>query len=218
MQEPAVIKIALLGAWQHRRPGRFVREVAARTPHVFPSRAYLRARRCLRRELAAVLDEEPAREVELRLAGYSWGAWTLLHMIDALWERPTRWHPALSRERLRIVLGCLDPVDTFRRRVALPRDPRVEVYAVYQRNGCYRGCPGPSGWFAGDSIEGATENHDVTLAGRTQPTQDGVPPEHAPDHIQLGYTGFGDYDRAVADVLSTGSFRLPAAATLLAQP
>ncbi len=204
MSAPHVLRIALLGAWQHRRTGRFVDLVKARTPHVFPSTARRAAWRALRDELK---QQDHLQTVEVRIAGYSWGAWSALQIAERLHATPQRLHPDLRPDTLEIRLGLLDPVPTLRRPVQLPDSERVKAWVIHQRNGCYKGCPGRSEWFAGVPVPGAT-NWDVTEAGRGG-THDGrVPPEHAPDHIQMGYTGFGDFDLRVARVLDEGHVQL----------
>ena len=204
MADPLILRVALLGAWQHRRTGRFVDLVKARTPHVFPSTARRAAWRALRDELRAQAD---VSAVEIRIAGYSWGAWSALQIAQRVHKSPERLHPALTRDTVEIRLGLLDPVPTLRRPVALPGSERVKAWVIHQRNGCYKGCPGPSAWFAGVAVPGA-RNWDVTEAGRGG-THDGrVPPEHAPDHIQMGYTGFGDFDLRVARVLDEGHVQI----------
>jgi hypothetical protein len=204
MTSPRVLRIALLGAWQHHREGRFVDLVKARTPLVFPSTARRSAWRAMRSELGGQVE---LPRLEIRIAGYSWGAWSALQIAERLYAAPERLHPALRRETLELRLGLLDPVPTFRRPARLPESDRVRAWVIHQRNGCYKGCPGPSPWFAGVAVPGAT-NWDVTEAGRGGVHDGRVPPECAPDHIQMGYTGFGDFDLRIARVLDEGHVQL----------
>jgi hypothetical protein len=102
-------------------------------------------------------------------------------------------------------LGLLDPVGTLRLPARLLADARLAAWNVFQTNGCHSGCPGASSWYAGRPMGGARENLDVTLEGRDRPPRDGVPPDLAPDHIQLGYRGWGGHDAYVASVLARGA-------------
>ena len=190
------IRIAFLGAWQHHRDCSWKDAVSAHTTHVMTSRAGRAGRRVLQRLLSEGRDVS-----EIRIAGYSWGAWTALHLVDLLVRAPRRVHARLATDDFAVRLALLDPVSVFRRKVALPDDPRVQCWNVYQRNGCYRGCPGNSDWYRGQRIEGA-KNLDVTNEGRSLTDTDGVPPDLAPDHIQLGYRSWNGWDKRVASVLA----------------
>ena len=192
-----VIRLALLGAWQVNRESGWRDAVKARADHVLPSRAYARARRILRRELSTGDTSCP---VQIRLVGYSWGGWTAIHVVQRLVRRPHHIHRSLRQRDWTVRLGLLDPVRTFRRSARLPNDPRVKAWNVYQRNGCYQGCPGPSRWFRGCDVRHAAKR-DVTDEGRGRSSQDGVPSACAPDHIQLGYLGWNGWDIRIARVL-----------------
>lgn len=192
---PTIVRLAFLGAWQVRRVCSWKDAVMPRTPHVLPSRA----RRHGARRVKKLLDEG-AGPIDVRIVGYSWGAWTALQLIERLAAAPARFHPRLEADPWTVRLGLLDPVGVFRRVPRLPDDPRVQCWSVYQRNGCYEGCPGRSNWYRGEPIDGA-DNRDLTQEGREHPPRDGVPPEHAPDHIQLGYRGWNDWDQRIASVL-----------------
>ena len=208
--EPTItIRLAFLGALQGRRGGRWCEVVQQHTPHVFSSRGRRPAIHCLRSLLSPA---DPAARLDLRMVGYSWGAWTAMQLADTILRKGGRVHARLEDRPVRISLGLLDPVATLRLPTSLPTHPAIRVWNVFQRNGCYQRCPGRSGWFAGRPLEGAMENRDVTLEGRGLPMQDGVPPSRAPDHIQMGYLGWGHHDRYVASVLDRGwaGPRLPA--------
>ena len=95
------------------------------------------------------------------------------------------------------------------------RDVVSSVNIYQQRNGCYRSrCPGPSSWYAGSAITGAT-NVNVThvglrLYGHSHPPVAGVPVAMIPDHVHLGVQDFGpdglrsgnSYAEQVADLLN----------------
>ena len=195
---PPTIRIAFLGAAQSTRGGGWVTAVKRHTKLVFPSRSRREAVLALRHELDVL---GPLPRLDLKVVGYSWGAWTAIDLVTLALQRPAFIHAALADADLRITLGTLDPVGTFRLPVRIPDDPRITAYNVYQRNGCYRGCPGPGTWFAGRALEGAVENRDITEEGRNEPPQNDVPSECAPDHIQVGYLGWGGYDEYVAAFL-----------------
>jgi hypothetical protein len=195
------IRLAFLGALQGHRGGRWRDIVTQHTQHVFASRS----RRAAIQRLRALLSScAPAGPLDLRMVGYSWGAWTAMQLADTILNKPGRIHASLASRDVRVSLGMLDPVATLRVPASLPNHPAIRVWNVYQRNGCYQRCPGRSGWFRGRSIAGALENRDVTLDGRCQPMRDDVPPARAPDHIQLGYRGWGDHDLYIASILEHG--------------
>lgn len=199
--DPRVVRVAFLGAFQAFRGGSWNEVAAAHTPHVLPALGRRQALRLLR---AAAADAPPGAALDLRLAGYSWGAWTAVQLAALLVRDPARVHPFFADGAWTLALGLLDPVGTLRLRTGLPGDPRVAAWNVYQTNGCYQTCPGSSDWYAGRPVPGARENLDVTREGRDRPMQDGVPPERAPDHIQMGYLGWGGHDAYVASVLARG--------------
>jgi hypothetical protein len=205
-----VVRLAFLGALQSLRGGSWNDAVRAHTPNVFPALGRRPALARLRHELLGS-SFAAGDLLDLRLAGYSWGAWSALTLAELLVRHPARVHPGLSPTDVRVSLGLLDPVSTLRRPARLPPAPGVRAWCVYQTNGCYRGCPGRSAWYAGEPVPGALENRDVSLEGRTCPPEGGVPPEHAPDHLQLGYRAWGAYDRYLASVLAHGALgpRLP---------
>lgn len=190
------VRMAFLGALQQRRKCSWRAEVESAAEQVFSSRARRRAERWLGRRFGALV---PGTSVDLRLAGYSWGAWTAVELLTRLLRQEAQAANGVRIESIR--LGLLDPVGTFRRRIVLPRDPRLVAWNIFQTNGCYVGGPGPSRWYRGTAIEGAA-NRDVTLEGRAQPPRDGVPPTRAPDHIQLGYRAWGGHGRSIAGVLA----------------
>ena len=192
------VRIAFLGAAQSMRGGGWVEAVKRRTSLVFPSRSRFEAVEALRQELD-VLGR--VTSLQLNVVGYSWGGWTALDLVRLVTLRPERVHRNLAAADLRVTLGTLDPVGTLRFPVTLPDDERIRAWNVYQRNGCHHGCPGPAQWFAGRPVEGAIENLDITEEGRGRPGRDGVPPDCAPDHIQVGYLGWGGYDDRVASLL-----------------
>ena len=193
--EPLVLRLAYLGAWQSHRRGSWNDEVAAHADHVFPSRSLAAGRRWLRKRI----ESAAATSVDIRLVGYSWGAVTAGHLAaDVLAGRVMA--PARTPS-LVVHLGLLDPVGTLRKSLALPvGDPRLRAWCVFQRNGCYQGCPGPSALYRGHPVRGA-DNRDVTHAGRDLPPVDHVPPERAPDHLQLGYRAWGGIGRRMTAVL-----------------
>ena len=192
----ATLRLAFLGAWQERRRASWIDEVTPRADLVLPSRAAWRGRRWLATQIDTVSAGVP---LDLRIVGYSWGAWTAAQLVVALFDE--RVTTRFDKERLGTVrLGLLDPVATGRRAFRLPDDPRLQAWSVFQRNGCWRGCPGPSAWYAGQHVERA-ENRDLTEAGRDQPLEGGVPAAHAPDHLQLGYRAWGGWGLRIARVL-----------------
>lgn len=199
------LTLGLLGAFQDWRGGSFEDALRRHTAWVFPSRA----RRAALQHLHEEIDQAPPFEtLDLRMAGYSWGAWTALEVARIVAEHPARIHRRLAGRPLDLRLGLLDPVGTLRRRLYVPEG--VRIWNVFQANGCHRGCPGLSAWFRGRAIPGALLNHDATLEGRDRPMQDGVPPDRAPDHIQIGYRGWGGHDARIAAVLSDGEVQPPA--------
>ncbi|MGE0191060.1 MAG: hypothetical protein AB7T63_03370 [Planctomycetota bacterium] len=192
---PLVLRLAFLGAWQSHRRGSWNEEVAPHADLVLPSRSLGAGKRWLRRRVEAA----SAASVEVRLVGYSWGAVTAGHLAsDLLADRvfgPDR------PSSLFVRLGLLDPVGTLRKSFALPAgDSRLHAWCVFQRNGCYQGCPGPSALYRGHPVRGA-DNRDVTHAGLDVPPVDHVPPERAPDHLQLGYRAWGGFGRRLVTVL-----------------
>lgn len=187
--------MAFLGLWQVHRRGSWNDEVAPYADVVLPSRSGVIARRWLRRRTAELA---PDRTLDLRVVGYSWGAWTAGHLVaDLLAGR------VLGPERaVRVRLGLLDPVGTLRGALALPdRDERLAAWNAYQRNGCHRGCPGPSAWYRGQHVPGA-DNRDLSPLGLEVAPVDEVPPERAPDHLQLGYRAWGGWGARIAGVLA----------------
>ncbi len=195
--EPVVLRLAFLGFWQVHRRCSWNDEVSPHADLVLPSRAIRGAKRFLRRATACLGEQVP---IEIRLAGYSWGALTAGHVANALLAGTIVQAP----DRLRVRLALLDPVDTLRRRLVLPADePRLTAWCAYQRNGCYRGCPGWSGLYRGIAVPGAS-NLDLTRFGRNAPPADHVPPDRAPDHLQLGYRGWGGWGARLATVLTGG--------------
>lgn len=193
------LRLAFLGAFQDWRGGSWDTAVRRHTTHVFPSRS----RRAGLDHIVRELDAAGAVDrVVLRVAGYSWGAWTSLQIARLVAEHPGRIHPTLEHARVEPHVGLLDPVGTLRSRMRVPSG--VPIYNVFQRNGCFRGCPGLSKWYRGCAVPGAALNLDVTLEGRELPLRDGVPPDRAPDHIQMGYRSWGGYDEAIAAVLTDG--------------
>jgi hypothetical protein len=199
-EPPQIVRLAFLGAFQAYRGGSWNDVVAERTPHVLPALGRRQAVRLLRAEA----ERAGSRTLDLRFAGYSWGAWTSVQLAALLVRDPRRVHPFFADGDWSLALGLLDPVGTLRWRTGLPEDPRVVAWNVFQTNGCYRTCPGASDWYAGRPVPGARENLDVTLEGRERPMCDGVPPERAPDHIQMGYRGWNGHDAYVASVLERG--------------
>jgi pimeloyl-ACP methyl ester carboxylesterase len=187
--------MAFLGLWQIHRRGSWNDEVGPHADVVLPSRSWRTSRRWLQRHTA---DLPPAQAVEVRLVGYSWGGWTAGHLAaDLLAGRVLG-----STRPLAVRLGLLDPVGTLRGRLVLPDDDgRLVAWNAYQRNGCHRGCPGPSAWYRGQHVPGA-DNRDLSLLGRDTPAVDEVPPELAPDHLQLGYRAWGGWGERVARVLA----------------
>ena len=199
MKDRLTLTLGFLGAFQDWRGGSWEDALRRHTTWVFPSRARRAAFQHLRDEIE---QATPFETLDLRMAGYSWGAWTAIELARIVKEHPARVHPRLVDRPLDVRLGLLDPVGTLRMRLRVPHD--VPIWNVYQENGCYRGCPGLSQWYRGRAIPGALLNHDATLEGREQPMRDGVPPDRAPDHIQMGYRGWGGHDARIAAVLSEG--------------
>ena len=134
------LRLAFLGAFQDRREGSWNDVVRRHTALVFPSRGRRKAIAHVRTTLSAC---EQDQRLDLRMVGYSWGAWTALQLADTILRRPTRIHPRLSEMDVRISLGLLDPVGTMRTRA--PLHPSIRAWNVFQKNGCFRGCPGQSG-------------------------------------------------------------------------
>ena len=203
MSARLTLALGFLGAFQHWRGGSWNDAVGRHTRQVFPARAQRRALCTLR---DAVRAASAFDVLELRIVGYSWGAWTALDMAGRVLAQPSRLAPVLGDRRIDVRLGLLDPVRFLRRPVHMPTAARI--WNVYQRNGCYRGCPGRSAWYRGQPVPGAIWNHDVTLEGRERPMRVGIPPSASPDHIQMGYLGWGGYDEAMAAVLTDGEPRL----------
>ncbi|MBC8029984.1 MAG: hypothetical protein H7Z16_07720 [Pyrinomonadaceae bacterium] len=110
---------------------------------------------------------------------------------------PESANPVLSK----LTLGTLDPVATLRNSINLS-NPITSAHNIYQRNGCYGSrCPWLPSWpFKGSEISGA-KNKDVTEDGRGKGTNSDVPEESTPDHVHLGYQGYGGYDQEVAKLL-----------------
>ena len=185
--------MAFLGLWQIHRQGSWNDEVAPHADVVLASRARATSRRWLERRER---DLPAGVALEVRIVGYSWGGWTAGHLAADLLDG--RVLPAARDLTVRV--GLLDPVATLRGALALPADPRLRAWNAFQRNGCHRGCPGPSAWYRGAPVPGA-DNLDLTDLGREVPPVDEVPPERAPDHLQLGYRGWGGWGRRLAGVL-----------------
>lgn len=107
------------------------------------------------------LTKKDCPKMQIRLVGYSWGAWSALILVNKLDQLA---EPGV----LKIALGTLDPVKTIRggRNVAAQGMPKsvVKAFNVYQRNGMRvpRGFNWiVSGKFRGQSVNGAT-NQNVT--------------------------------------------------------
>lgn len=204
MNKVVTVRLAFLGAFQDWRGGSWDTAVRRHTTDVLPSRSRRTGLELIGDELdaAGAVDE-----LHLRLVGYSWGAWTSLQIARIVAEHPQRVHRRLPELRVTQSLGLLDPVGTLRSPMRVPEG--VSMWNVFQRNGCFRGCPGLSAWYRGRAVPGALLNHDATLEGRELPMRDGVPPVRAPDHIQMGYRGWGGYDECIAAVLTDGMAVLP---------
>lgn len=93
--------------------------------------------------------------------GYSWGGWTLLQVVKNIGSRVER------RDDLKVIIGTVDPVGTARGGGAHLNTPSYvqAAFNVYQRNGCWGGCPGQSigfgGFYEGQEVSGA-QNANVT--------------------------------------------------------
>ncbi len=126
--------------------------------------------------------DEPS---EIRITGYSWGAWSALGVAKDLETTPQI--KATDREHRKVALGLLDPVRMGR--LGLAGLPRNVMFArnIYQRNGCYDdpkghgSCPGPGWMYRGTDITGAA-NIDVT---DDRSSWDSAPRDVTPDHIHL---------------------------------
>jgi RHS repeat-associated protein len=145
-------------------------------------------------------DKEP----DIQIAGFSYGGWSALTIAKWLEDCP---EIQCNKSAYRSVrLGTLDPVRYGRLGLARLPNNVSSAFNIYQRNGCVdlpsgRGCFGWGGFFRGTDITGAL-NHDVSNYGVRvyglasviipggSPT-DAISSTLLPDHIALGYEGFG---------------------------
>jgi hypothetical protein len=195
---PEIIKLAFLGFTQES--GSWKDAVTAKTNNVFSSRDTTSA--------SAVLQKHFRRSpgpFDIRIAGYSWGGWTALEFASDLiiGSKVLRFF-GQSVPEFTISISVLDPVNTLRSPVPANFAGHVtKVFNIFQRNGCYGsrcgvGTLGGDLFFCGEAIAGAS-NHNVTNEGRSGPKLvDGVPSSKTPDHVHLGYGGYGGHDKTVA--------------------
>lgn len=221
-EPPEIIKVAFLGATQ--TSGSWKNAVEKKTNNVFSSLDTSGASSVLRKHFDR--SEGP---FDIRIAGYSWGGWSALELASLLVISSelgglTKTAPAGSSrpgtlptaqtygvtitpkpQLSNVSVSVLDPVSTARSFVPGSLEG-FTVFNIYQTNGCFDDrCPFGSGLgkrlFSGQAIPGAT-NVDVTTEGRDGPKLvNGVPSTMTPDHVHLGYEGYGDHDKEVADKL-----------------
>lgn len=100
----------------------------------------------------------------VRVVGYSWGGTSAVELR----KRLSRKVDADAKKGVKVIVGLLDPVGTGRvGGRALDPDIGEGRLNLYQRNGCYRGCPGPNGWFRGRSVQGM-KNRELTNVAHGQ--------------------------------------------------
>jgi hypothetical protein len=192
-----VLKLAFLGTLQ--TAGGWKNEIEARTDNVFTATNLgdgpFAASTVAREHIAG--SQGPH---DVRIVGYSWGGWNALDLAGLLIREygPQSENPVLSK----LTVGTLDPVSTLRHSLPALSSPIITIQNIYQSNGCYGSrCPWLPSWpFKGSEIPGA-KNKDVTEDGRGKGTNSGVPEEYTPDHVHLGYQGYGGYDQEVAKLL-----------------
>lgn len=109
------------------------------------------------------LTKKDCPPFQIKGVGYSWGAVTLLQYAADLRDKVE------NSNDLELILGTLDPVSTLRSGGSLNSLPPYvrQAVNVFQRNGCWRGCPGQSmgfgGLYVGQTVDGAF-NVDLTRA------------------------------------------------------
>lgn len=197
-QKPSVLKLAFLGTLQ--TTGGWKNEIEARTDHVFTASNLGDGPAAAWRVAREYMEGSPGPH-DVRIVGYSWGGWSALRLAGPIIRDygPESENPILSK----LTVGTLDPVSTLQDN--LPdnlSNPITTIHNIYQTNGCYGDrCPWlPSFLFKGSEIPGAN-NKEVTQDGRGKGTNSGVPEEYTPDHVHLGYQGYGGYDQEVAKLL-----------------
>ncbi len=197
---PEIIKLAFLGFLQ--TSGSWADAVASKTTNVFPSRDHSGAVDVIKKHF----DSSPG-PFEIRIAGYSWGGWTALELArDLILSRKVLNVLSSPLPHFSISVSVLDPVSSFRRPLRMnPAEHSIKVFNIYQRNGCFGRRCGISTLtgklFRGQPIAGAN-NTDVTEEGRSEPEPiNDVPPTMTPDHVHLGYEGYGGHDKTVASKL-----------------
>jgi hypothetical protein len=198
-KKPTVLKLAFLGTAQ--TSGGWKNEIEARTDNVFAATNVGGsvgpgvALKISRDHIAA--SQGPH---DVRIVGYSWGGWNALWLAGQLIRS---YGPAAKNVLSKLTVGTLDPVSTLRESAPTNlSNPITTIQNIYQRNGCYgRRCGGLPSWaFRGSEIAGA-KNKDVTEDGRGKGPKSDVPEEYTPDHVHLGYEGYGGYDQEVAKLL-----------------
>jgi hypothetical protein len=144
------------------------------------------------------------KHLDIKIFGYSWGGWSALQLTQILYECLDLKEQRQGIEHFTIKVGMLDPVNSLRINSSLPINSNVKALSIYQKNGCYSGCVGFSSTYKGEEIAGAI-NKNVSNDGiKKGHNRNGVPKESTPDHIDLGYLGYGNYDQEIITWVISG--------------
>ncbi len=134
------------------------------------------------------IDEKDCCPCVFQGTGYSWGALSLLRVVERL-----RSDGNIDQSNLEIRVGLLDTITTQRNTGNLGEEvpegfdlklpDNVEAKHWYQTNGCHgRRCPGPSIWYVSGPISGAT---NVDRTNIPSPTLEGK----NTDHVDMQFLG-----------------------------
>jgi RHS repeat-associated protein len=124
------------------------------------------------------LDAKDCPPFRIRVVGYSWGGWSAIIFAQKMGDKVT--DPVTN---LKIAIGTLDPVKTLRSGTATLPQYVKSATNIFQKNGCYQGCPGAGRWYRGQSIPGANETDLTSVPYGPYATN---PPEQQNyDHIAI---------------------------------